>query len=442
MNRTSRRALVAALVVAAATAVATLFTVGSAPAGAASVALDLGTANKCTNPTLSSDGTGWSSTDGTTARVAVSDLGGASWALSTNGKKLVQPKLIVVPGESWQVSGWVRSVGAAVAVRIGVDWFNSTGTFISNTFSSNVALSASTATSGTWTKISTVAVAPAGAVRGAVSQFATVPVGVKTTLWDTGCDYELASLGDGKMPKGNLPADAQGPNGWTQTFAEDFNSPEGTASKVGTLPDGQWWGYPDNTKITNSTNGVYEPTKVVTVSGGLLHFDAHTVGSTAYAAGELPLPKAGQTYGRWDVRYRYLPGSNIAGFKSVWMLWPSSDIWGEGEMDFAEFDNAADRSTVGAYSHRACGQTPPACPTDGARAKIDPQLWHTATVIWSPGRYTVYTDGHLILSAITQIATTPHHLVLQTEASDYGPTANPADSFKVDVAWVVAYSRN
>ncbi|SOD70778.1 hypothetical protein SAMN05892883_0420 [Jatrophihabitans sp. GAS493] len=438
---TTRHPLIAALLAGAASAAA-LIAVSSSPAAAASASVDLGTVNKCANPLLATDTTGWSSTDGTITRVAASGLSGASWAISTNGKKLVQPKLTVVAHESWQVSGWVRSIGTDITVRIGIDWFNAAGTVISNTFSAYVPVAASTATTGTWTKVSTVAVAPTGAVRGAVSQFATVPTGATATLLDTGCDYELASLGDVKIPKGNLPADDQGPNGWTQTLSEDFNTPEGSATKVGALPDGLWWGYPDNTKITNSTNGVYEPTQVVTVSGGLLHFNGHTEGSSAYAASELPLPKAGQTYGRWDVRYRYLPGSNIAGFKSVWMLWPSSDVWGDGEMDFAEFDNAADRSTVGAYSHRACGQTPPACPTDGAIAKIDPQQWHTATAIWSPGKYTAYTDGHLIVSATTQIATTPHHLVLQTEASDYGPTANPGDVFKVDVAWVVAYTRN
>ena len=96
------------------------------------------------------------------------------------------------------------------------------------------------------------------------------------------------------LPGGDLPPDAQGPRGWRQVFTDDFTV-AGKASATGALPDGKWWGYQAGTRITNSTNGVYDSSKTVSVGDGMLKFNLHSENGTAYAAVESPLLSAAQT---------------------------------------------------------------------------------------------------------------------------------------------------
>ena len=241
------------------------------------------------------------------------------------------------------------------------------------------------------------------------------------------------------MPVGDLPADTQGPNGWHQVFSDDFTI-DGTASAAGALPDGKWSGYPAGTPITNSSNGVYDSSKTVSVAGGVLKFNLHSENGTAYAAVESPQIPGSQTYGRYDLRYRYEPGGNIAGFKSVWMTWPNDNHWGEGEIDFNEYDNTANRTSVAANLHHACGNDTNGCAQDSGHYTIDPTTWHIATAIWSPGQVTAYVDGHLIATSTTQVPTTSMHFLLQTEASDYGRQAAPGAVMNIDIDWVCIYT--
>ena len=40
-----------------------------------------------------------------------------------------------------------------------------------------------------------------------------------------------------------------------------------------------------------------------------------------------------QAFGRFSVRFRSDP---LPGYKAAWLLWPESDNWNEGEIDFPE----------------------------------------------------------------------------------------------------------
>jgi hypothetical protein len=242
------------------------------------------------------------------------------------------------------------------------------------------------------------------------------------------------------MPVGDLPPDAQAPRGWHQIFTDDF-AVAGRATATGSLPDGKWKGYAAGTHITNSSNGVYDSSRTVTVGNGMLTFRLHSEGGTAYAAVEQPLLSGRQTYGRYAIRYRYRPGSNVAGFKSVWMTWPDDNHWGEGEDDFAEYDNAANRTAVSANLHRACGNNVHGCPQDSGRIPSDPTAWHTAVLSWSPGKVSAAIDGRLVRTSTAQVPSTPMHLLLQTEASSYGPKAAPNAVSVVDVDCVAVYAR-
>ncbi|GAA1768688.1 hypothetical protein GCM10009767_28550 [Kocuria aegyptia] len=52
----------------------------------------------------------------------------------------------------------------------------------------------------------------------------------------------------------------------------------------------------------------------------------------------------GQTYGRWETRMKLDVGK---GYAPAVMLWPDSDVWADGEIDFFETRNgAADTGTA------------------------------------------------------------------------------------------------
>ena len=107
---------------------------------------------------------------------------------------------------------------------------------------------------------------------------------------------------------------------------------------------------------------------VVRVEDGKMIFTASADAGTAYGAVMAPTIDAAQTYGRYDVRYRYLQTS-ITGFKSVWLLWPDSNDWGEGEIDFGEYREETS-GMVSAAVHQACGVVP--CTFSSDEVAVDP----------------------------------------------------------------------
>lgn len=247
---------------------------------------------------------------------------------------------------------------------------------------------------------------------------------------------EGPAISRSRAPLGDLVADAQGPAGWTQVFVDDFFT-DGTADPAGNLPSGRWWGYPAGTRVTNSSNGVYDPSRVVKVENGRMVLTGSATSSAAYGAVMAP-HVAAQTYGRYDVRYRYRD-REIEGFKSIWMLWPDSDDWGEGEIDFAEYSGDTS-GRVSAAVHQACGVTP--CEFATHDLEIDPLAWHTATAVWSPGEVTTYLDGQKLVTSTIGVPDTPMHLLLQFEASSKGSTAVAGSSATVEIDWVTVYRRN
>lgn len=125
------------------------------------------------------------------------------------------------------------------------------------------------------------------------------------------------------MPVGNLP-------GWTQTGAQDFTTPA-ALGQVGDVygPDMRGYsGSPDTSK-----HGTYTPDSVLSVSNWNLDYHVHTAGGVPEVATPIPFGYAGQTYGRYSVRFRSDP---LPGYKIAFLLWPTSDNWNEGEIDWPE----------------------------------------------------------------------------------------------------------
>jgi hypothetical protein len=231
------------------------------------------------------------------------------------------------------------------------------------------------------------------------------------------------------MPVGNLP-------GWTSVFADDFT----TNVAVGSFPSAvsnKWTAYPSPWKDT-SKNGTYSPTKVVSISNGVLTKDLRTENGVPLVAAISPKivgNSTAQLYGRYAVRFR---ADQVDGYKVAWLLWPQSEIWpGDGEIDFPEM-NLTSPTLTGAVHRRGA--------TSGSdqytiAVPADVTEWHTAVIEWSPNLVELYLDGEKVGRTTTRIPNTPMRWVLQTETHVSGgpPPVDARGNVEIDWAAVWAY---
>jgi len=233
----------------------------------------------------------------------------------------------------------------------------------------------------------------------------------------------------GGSPSGQ-PMPTTAPAGWTTVLADDFTTPVATGSFPGPAYAGRWTGYSG----FRDTSGVgsYTPSRVVSVGGGALDLFLHTEGGTPLVAAPVPLPDGGRwggwTYGRYAIRYR---ADAVPGYKTAWMLWPDSDVWGDGEIDFPEGDLDG---TAHAFVHQ------PGDPSRNALA-VDTGAtypgWHTAVIEWLPSGVTFSLDGRQV-GRTSVSPSRPLHLVLQTETSGR-PSSSASGHVQVD--WITMQRR-
>jgi beta-glucanase (GH16 family) len=226
------------------------------------------------------------------------------------------------------------------------------------------------------------------------------------------------------MPVGDLP-------GWRQVFAEDFNQDAPLGSFPGTAYRSRWTGY----EGLRDTSGVgrYSNERVVSVSDGVLDMHLRTEDGVPLVAAPMPLVGGtwgGQTYGRYSVRFR---SDAVEGYKTAWLLWPDSDKWAQGEVDFPE--GPLDGSM---YAANLCVGQP------GTFCYKSPDLatftdWHVATIEWAPDAVRFFLDGRLVGSS-DSVPSKPMHWILQTETDHGKPPASSSGHVQVD--WVTIYERD
>jgi hypothetical protein len=189
-------------------------------------------------------------------------------------------------------------------------------------------------------------------------------------------------------------------------FVEDFD----TAAAVGRVAAAYrqaWQPYPDG------TSGIYEPSKTVSVHDGVMDVALGGAG----AAGTF-----GTVAGAWDhvggsfsVRAKATGGT---GNGAAFMLWPTSNTWSDGEIDFPEGNF---ESSPSAFQH---SMTPG---REAERAQVATGVswrdWHTYTVDWDPGKSVTYSvDGKVLQTITKDVPTTPHRFMFQT--GNWGASGN------------------
>jgi hypothetical protein len=222
------------------------------------------------------------------------------------------------------------------------------------------------------------------------------------------------------MPVGDLP-------GWHQIFTEDFAT-DAAVGSFSSIYGTRWQVYGDGSK--DNGNGLYFPSKVLSVANGLLNIHIHTengihMGGAVVA--QLPGLTAGLTYGRFTIRIR---ADSLPGFSVSATIWPDSDQSGEGFILFPDGDLD---NTI----HWWVNYAQPGGPGEGQDTSTTFTQWHTATTEWSPGDVKFIFDNRVVGDVTTGVPSTPHHLVIQTDTCSCQPTASAGD---VQVDWVAIYA--
>ena len=243
----------------------------------------------------------------------------------------------------------------------------------------------------------------------------------------------------GASPSGEaIPTGTQtiGGRTFTPTMSEDFtrNAALGSFTSV----YGKAWGGYTGVKDT-SGHGLYSPDQVLSVQDSTLDWYLHSSNGQPLVAAPQPTGYTGQTYGAYSVRYRT---DAVNGYKTAFLLWPTSNVWNDGEIDWPDGNLGGAiypaSAIVGSSSGGGMTFDKPAHsnpPNEGTG-------WHTATFTWSPGLVQFYFDGAFVgqTSNSAGVPTKAMRWVLQVETSLDGSTPAASASGHVQVDWVVQYA--
>ena len=226
---------------------------------------------------------------------------------------------------------------------------------------------------------------------------------------------------DNSMPVGNLP-------GLTQTFTDDFttNSAPGAFASTYAAKWATYSGFTDTSGL-----GTYDNNAMSSHDGVLDESLSQTSDGVTHVAALGPVVTtkwAGQVYGRFSVRFQ---ADALAGFKTAFLLWPDSNIWNDGEIDFPE---GPLNGTMWGYNHCPGNPTKNCAYTDTGVSQGSG--YHTLTIDWKPDSITYSIDGRVSSTTTTNIPNKPMHWVLQTEANG-APVTN---SGHLLIDWATVYS--
>ncbi|MBT2501073.1 glycoside hydrolase family 16 protein [Curtobacterium sp. ISL-83] len=228
-----------------------------------------------------------------------------------------------------------------------------------------------------------------------------------------------------------LPSGSVTSNGriWKQAYKQDFTTPAALGQFGTVYPSiGTYNGYSDT-----SGQGKYTPGRVLSVANGNLDFWLHSENGQPLVAAVLPDDYAPHTTGRVSIRYKT---TNTDGYKFVGMMWPSSDNWNEGEIDWPEADLGGTPRPASAVPGTFSNGGMSFQPSTQMFADSDTTSYHVATTEWDKGIVRFYWDGKLVASTTKAVPTTPFRVTLQAETAIGEGTVPASSSGHVDIDWI------
>ncbi|WP_133767547.1 glycoside hydrolase family 16 protein [Amnibacterium kyonggiense] len=268
------------------------------------------------------------------------------------------------------------------------------------------------------------------------------PVVLRGSEHVVGAPVELSAIPNGQRTSAG-PIRPSTPPGWKPLIQEGFDRPAALGAFADVYPAWSWYdGMTETSRETarpRSQVGVWRSATTTSVRNGMLDCHLWTKGRQPQVCAITPTPDGsiwhGQLYGRYSVRFK---ADRVPGYKIAWLLWPDSDDWTRGEVDFPE---ASLDSTITGSTHRNDGD-----PSDFAYYFDTAQPlggWHTATIDWEPGRLTFVLDGESwTTTAKAGLPTVPMRWTLQAETDIQDAAPDPAAEGDILIDWVAAWSRD
>jgi hypothetical protein len=226
---------------------------------------------------------------------------------------------------------------------------------------------------------------------------------------------------------------------WKRVVSEEFTRPAPLGRFAARYPG--WAGYDGNRDTSRDTGrpvaqqGLWSSRTTMSVQDGVLDCRLHTSGVTPQICAVTPTATGewwkGRKYGKYVVRFR---ADRTPGYKIAWLLWPESNIWGQGEIDFPEGDLAG---TITGAAHRLGDPewTPRYFDTRTAMTG-----WHTATIAWKPGRITFRLDDRTWTTTRRSVLPKVRmRWALQAETRITRRPPARATTGHIEIDWVAAY---
>lgn len=200
-------------------------------------------------------------------------------------------------------------------------------------------------------------------------------------------------------------------------FSEDFDTPASAGGPFAATYRDSWQPYPDG------TGGKYWSGKLISAHDG--YMDVAMDGEHG-AAGTFGTPTGAWSHvgGTFSIRARATGGE---GNGVAVMLWPTSDAWVDGELNYPE---GQFEGSPRVFHH---SMTPGSeRDTEHYNTRVSWQDWHTYTTEWVPGKIIrYYLDGKLVFTVPRNVPTTPHRYMFQV--------GNWGDPGHLQIDWVRTY---
>jgi hypothetical protein len=185
-------------------------------------------------------------------------------------------------------------------------------------------------------------------------------------------------------------------------FQENFDKTAAVGAVDSTYPN-SWQPYP------NGMSGKYYSDDIISTHGG--NMDLYFGNGAKGAAGTFGTANGawGHVGGTFSIRMKQVGGASEG---VAVLVWPSSDKWGDGELDAPEGYLNGDTQI---FHHKmAAGQESQSYQYNMGNKWND---WHTYTVDWKPGSggyVKYYLDDKLVFTNTSDVPTTAHRYMIQT----------------------------
>jgi beta-glucanase (GH16 family) len=225
---------------------------------------------------------------------------------------------------------------------------------------------------------------------------------------------------------------------FTPVYSQDFktNVSVGDAATFNSAYGQYFTGY-SNTNTTSNGSGYYLPNEVLSVANDALHWALGWDGTHYACAAPVPMGYTGIKYGSMEVRVKVSHSIAASGYKIAFLLWPDSNNWADGEIDWGEVDSLDGKPRLATVKVPSDSDFLPN-PKVYAPSALDDGNYHIIRMEWTATYIKWYFDGVLI-STVTNTAYIPQvsmHPVLQAETT-IGGTPTKTETATIDVDWFV-----